>query len=216
MKSKFLSRTLQALCSLSQTTFLPSFPPTHLTLSQPKFPNTAHTSFMSPYFPALMFPHLSHPFASNCHLFHRSKPCSSYFSLWNSLWSFQSKSVSPFLWVNVQKFQLVQELQRILPGARNYTKLFTRYSPPKSRGFLTHLPYRTRFKVEFFQLLTSPVTLGRYLNTLSLNFIILDLESFYNPPKMTPTVMTDVRTQHEKCLAQCRPPNMHPNDSCCH
>ena len=96
MKSKFLSRTLEALCDVSQTTFLPSLAPTSLTLSLHHSPNTPHASFTSLALTALMFPQLTHPFPTSHHLSHHSSPgCSSYFSLWKLFWSFQPKSVSP-------------------------------------------------------------------------------------------------------------------------
>nr|KAF6382619.1 hypothetical protein mPipKuh1_008975 [Pipistrellus kuhlii] len=60
MKSKFLSRTPQALCNMTQTTLLPFFPPTSLALSHHSSPNTFHTSFMCPCFPDPMSPHLTH------------------------------------------------------------------------------------------------------------------------------------------------------------
>lgn len=101
MKSKLLSRTLQALCNLSQTTFLSSLPPASLTLSQHLSPNTSPTSSTSPYLAAPMCPQLSHSFPTSHHLSHPSRPRLS-FSFAKSSLIFPVKISLSFLWEKVK------------------------------------------------------------------------------------------------------------------
>ena len=155
MKSKFLSRTLEALCDVSQTTFLPSLAPPSLTLSLHHSPNTSHASFMSLALTAPTFPPLTHPFPTSHHLSHRSSPgCSSYFSLWNLFWSFQLKSVSPSS-EQMSKNELMQKWQHIL---RAHCMTLNCCGPvsPRERGHcLTLFSYHgwesDRFKVSFLR-----------------------------------------------------------------
>lgn len=136
--------------------FSAPLPPTRLTVT-PRFPkhvtSILHVSLVS----CPVFPHLS-PFPTSLRLSHPSRPCSTYFSSWNLLWSFQSESVSSSFEQTSTKFSLRRNhsVRCRLPWI---TLSCLRALLPLKHGrisftFLLWKRDRPRFKVQFFRLLT--------------------------------------------------------------